>query len=70
VDSHKRHDLLLDDTADQIAELFEVEHVFPQVFHKEVKRGWWTRVKAFFGFGPRAVSAVPDQPREAAGSSS
>jgi hypothetical protein len=63
--SPERPDLLLDNTVDEITGVFDVEHVFPEVFLREEKHesmGMWARVKAFFGLGKRAAKKVPDQP--------
>lgn len=61
--SSERPDLLLDDTVSEITGVFEVEHVFPEVFKEEeyVPMGTWARIKAFFGFGRRAKKALPRQ---------
>ena len=64
--SLERPDLLLDRTVDEITGVFDVEHVFPEVFLKEEKHesvGLWARFKACLGFGKRAAKKVPNQPR-------
>lgn len=64
MNSVERPDLLLDETVSEITGVFEVKHVFPEVFKEErhERLGLWARLKAFFGLRGRAKKAVPDQP--------
>ena len=65
MNSAERPDLLLDETVSEITGVFEVDHVFPEVFKEEERHerlGLWARIKAFFGLRGRAKAKVPDQP--------
>lgn len=70
MNSVERPDLLLDETVSEITGVFEVEHVFPEVY-KEVKHertGLWGRIKSFFGLRRNAETAVRCEQRAAVGS--
>lgn len=60
MNSVERPDLLLDETVSEITGVFEVDHVFPEVFKEERNErvGLWARIKAFFGFGRGASATV------------
>lgn len=65
MNSAERPDLLLDETVNEITGVFEVDHVFPEVFKEEERHerlGLWARIKTFFGLRGRAKKAVPDEP--------
>ena len=61
MNSVERPDLLLDETVDEITGVFEVEHVFPEVFKEEerdVPVGFWRRIASFLGFGRRPAKKM------------
>jgi len=64
MNSVERPDLLMDETVAEITGVFEVDHVFPEVFKEErhERMGFWARLKAFLGFRGRAKTKVRDEP--------